>query len=55
MLDLHTRRGVALGRDAAHWWNEGARLSHRIPGYQPQWGDYLRKLAGAKLHKDEHR
>jgi replication-associated recombination protein RarA len=48
MLDLHTRRGVAMGRDKTHWWNEGARLENRIPGYDSKWGDYLRKLDGAK-------
>ena len=48
MLDLHTRRGVALGRDKAHWWNEGSRLENRIAGYNSKWGDYLRKLDGAK-------
>jgi len=32
----------------AHWWNDGAKLEGRIPGYEPKWGDYLRKLAGAK-------
>ena len=48
MLDLHTRRGAQMGRDAAHWWNDGARLRHRIPGYDPKWGDYLRLLAGAE-------
>lgn len=48
MLDMHTRRGVSMGRDKAHWWNEGARLENRIEGYDPKWGDYLRKLDGAK-------
>jgi hypothetical protein len=48
MLDLHTRKGVAMGRDKAHWWNEGSRLENRIPGYDSRWGDYLRKLDGAK-------
>ena len=47
MVDLHTRRGSGMGRTAAHWWNEGAKLENRIPGYEPKWGDYLRKLAGA--------
>jgi replication-associated recombination protein RarA len=47
MLDVHTRRGAEMGRDAAHWWNEGARLHQRIPGYDPKWGDYLREAAGA--------
>lgn len=48
MLDLHTRRGVAMGRGKEHWWNEGARLENRIPGYHSKWGDYLRRLDGAK-------
>ena len=51
MLDLHTRRGADLGRDAAHWWNEGAKLHNRIPGYDPKWGDYLRRLAGADVEE----
>jgi replication-associated recombination protein RarA len=49
MVDLHTRRGAEMGRDAAHWWNEGARLRNRIAGYDPKWGEYLRKLAGAEV------
>jgi replication-associated recombination protein RarA len=53
MLDLHTRRGVEMGRDQAHWWNEGARLRHRIPEYQPKWGDYLRQMAGAEPLKEK--
>jgi replication-associated recombination protein RarA len=53
MVDLHTRRGAEMGRDVAHWWNDGARLRNRIPGYDPKWGDYLRSLAGAEPHKDE--
>jgi len=48
MLDMHTRRGVGMGRDKAHWWNEGARLENRIEDYDPKWGNYLRKLDGAK-------
>ena len=53
MIDLHTRRGATLGRDAAHWWNQGARLHNRIPGYDAKWGDYLRGLAGAEPHKQD--
>jgi replication-associated recombination protein RarA len=53
MVDLHTRRGAEMGRDAAHWWNEGARLGNRIPGSDPKWGDYLRALAGAEPRKDD--
>src|SRR5579862_7269394 len=48
MLDLHTRKGASMGRGKAHWWNEGARLENRAAGYDPKWGDYLRKLDGAK-------
>jgi replication-associated recombination protein RarA len=51
MLDVHTRRGAEMGRDPAHWWNEGAKLHNRIPGYDPKWGDYLRSQAGAAPHK----
>ena len=48
MLDMHTRRGASVGRGKAHWWNEGAKLENRTEGYDPKWGDYLRKLDGAK-------
>jgi replication-associated recombination protein RarA len=48
MVDLHTSRGAEMGRGAAHWWNEGAKLVNRIPGYDPKWGEYLRRLAGVK-------
>jgi replication-associated recombination protein RarA len=53
MLDMHTRRGVEMGRDLAHWWNRGARLHNRIPGYDPKWGDYLRQLAGAAARRED--
>jgi replication-associated recombination protein RarA len=49
MMDMHTRRGAEMGRDAAHWWNEGAKLENRMEDYDPKWGDYLRKLAGARM------
>jgi replication-associated recombination protein RarA len=51
MVDLHTRRGAEMGRDLAHWWNEGAQLRNRIPGYDPKWGNYLRERAGAGIEK----
>ncbi|MGC2403770.1 MAG: AAA family ATPase [Acidobacteriaceae bacterium] len=51
MLDVHTRRGAEMGRDTAQWWNEGAKLENRIPGYDARWGDYLRQLAGAESLK----
>jgi replication-associated recombination protein RarA len=53
MLDLHTHRGAEMGRDLAHWWNQGAHLRNRIPGHNPKWGDYLRQLAGADPRIDE--
>jgi replication-associated recombination protein RarA len=53
MIDVHTRRGAQMGRDTSHWWNEGAKLSNRAPGYDPKWGDYLRRLAGAKIADDK--
>jgi replication-associated recombination protein RarA len=53
MIDVHTRRGAQMGRDAAHWWNEGAKLSNRAPGYDPKWGDYLRTRAGAKISDEK--
>jgi replication-associated recombination protein RarA len=46
MVDLHTRRGAEMGRDAAHWWRDGAQLRNRIDGYEAKWGDYLRELVG---------
>ena len=48
MLDLHTRRGAAMGRGTEHWWNDGARLDNQVGGFETRWGDYLRKLYGAK-------
>jgi replication-associated recombination protein RarA len=53
MLDLHTRRGVEMGRDLAHWWNQGARLRNRISEYDPKWGNYLRQLAGAEARQED--
>jgi replication-associated recombination protein RarA len=55
MVDVHTRRGAEMGRDVAHWWNEGARLRNRIPGYDSKWGDYLRRVAGAERVEEEPR
>jgi len=41
MIDLHTRRGAAMGRDVAHWWNDGAKLSNKLTEEQSPWGKYL--------------
>lgn len=46
MLDLHTRRGAAMGRGTEQWWAEGARLDNQVGGFETKWGDYLRKLHG---------
>ncbi len=45
-VDLHTRRGVEMGRDAAHWWGEGARLDNQVENLNPKYGDYLRARYG---------
>jgi len=52
-VDLHTRRGVALGRGAEHWWADGARLDNPIEGLDPKYGDYLRKLYGGSTRPSE--
>ncbi len=41
MVDLHTRRGAAMGRDVAHWWNDGAKLQNKLTEEQSPWGRYL--------------
>jgi replication-associated recombination protein RarA len=43
-VDMHTRRGVAMGRGSEHWWQEGARLDNRIESSETKYGDYLRAL-----------
>lgn len=40
-IDLHTRRGAAMGRGVAHWWKEGARLENRLQEEKSPWGRYL--------------
>lgn len=52
-VDLHTRRGVALGRGTEHWWADGARLDNSIEGLDPRYGDYLRKLYGGSANKPD--
>jgi replication-associated recombination protein RarA len=51
MVDLHTKRGAAMGRDVAHWWNDGAKLSNKLNEEQTPWGKYLDELYTGK--KDE--
>jgi hypothetical protein len=43
-VDLHTRRGAAMGRDVAHWWTQGARLENKLDETQTPWGKYLDEL-----------
>jgi replication-associated recombination protein RarA len=43
-VDMHTRRGVALGRDVKHWWTEGAKLKNKLSDAPTPWGDYLDEL-----------
>ena len=47
-LDMHTRRGVAMGRGSEQWWREGARLDNQIEGVPTKYGDYLRARYGGK-------
>jgi replication-associated recombination protein RarA len=44
-VDYHTRRGVAMGRGPAHWYEGGGSLlENQIDGLDPRWGEYLRNL-----------
>jgi replication-associated recombination protein RarA len=43
-VDMHTRRGVAMGRDVAHWWTQGAKLENKLNDTQTPWGQYLEDL-----------
>ena len=40
-VDMHTRRGAAMGRDVVHWWTQGAKLENRLDPAQTKWGKYL--------------
>ncbi len=53
MVDYHTKRGAAMGRGPAHWWNEGgAQLDNQIDNLDTRYGDYLReKFAREHLGK----
>jgi replication-associated recombination protein RarA len=31
-IDMHTRRGQAMGRDYHHWFTKGARVENELPG-----------------------
>jgi replication-associated recombination protein RarA len=49
-LDMHTRRGQAMGRDFDHWFTRGARVENELPGrdttYRARILDMLRRDAG---------
>jgi replication-associated recombination protein RarA len=51
MVDLHTKRGAAMGRDVAHWWKDGAKLSNKLHEEQSPWGKYLEDLYLGKADK----
>jgi replication-associated recombination protein RarA len=40
-IDMHTRRGVEMGRGLAHWWAEGAKLENELNQTRTVWGKYL--------------
>ena len=47
-VDLHTRRGVELGRGTEHWWRDGSRLDNQVEGLPTKYGAYLKALYGGE-------
>jgi replication-associated recombination protein RarA len=43
-IDMHTRQGVAKGRDVVHWWTHGAKLENKLNADPTPWGKYLDDL-----------
>jgi len=43
-IDMHTRQGVAKGRDVVHWWTQGARLENKLSDAPTPWRQYLDNL-----------
>jgi replication-associated recombination protein RarA len=43
-VDMHTRRGAAMGRDVNHWWTQGARLNNKLSDSETPWEKYLTQL-----------
>lgn len=43
-VDMHTRRGVEMGRDVKHWWTNGAKLENKLSETPTPWGQYLDNL-----------
>jgi replication-associated recombination protein RarA len=44
-VDMHTRRGRALGRGRAHFFSEGNIVADEVSGRDTTWLDYLRSVA----------
>ncbi|HTV12954.1 MAG TPA: hypothetical protein VME20_13965 [Acidimicrobiales bacterium] len=42
-VDMHTKRGVAMGRDEAHFYAKGALVNPELQPRDSTWGDYLRR------------
>jgi hypothetical protein len=49
MLDMHTRRGQAMGRDFLHWFTTGARVENELPDRDTTY----RSRILAMLQRDE--
>jgi replication-associated recombination protein RarA len=46
-LDMHTRRGTAMGRDARHFLEEASRVTNEVPDRDLTYRHRLRELKGA--------
>lgn len=44
-VDMHTRRGRAMGRGVEHFYEEGNVVTGEIAGRDTRWLDYLRRRA----------
>ncbi|HEX3793363.1 MAG TPA: hypothetical protein VHV57_02560 [Acidimicrobiales bacterium] len=42
-IDMHTKEGIARGRDHGHFYAEGAQVVPEMPGRDTTWGDHLRR------------
>ena len=43
-VDMHTRRGAAMGRDIVHWWTARRKTREQLDPAQTKWGKYLDDL-----------
>jgi replication-associated recombination protein RarA len=46
-LDLHTRRGQEMGRDIAHFLQEGSRVENEVPGRDTSYRQQLLDIVSA--------